>query len=72
MDGPHDSIIRERLERLEEAHLFADRAAEELNRAVLDLAERVDAIAKRLSALENRLDAIADDDEQDEAKPAQD
>lgn len=44
-----------RLDRLEEAQLFADRANEELNSGLLNLARRLEETMSRLSRLEGRL-----------------
>lgn len=44
-----------RLERLEEAQLYAERANEELNSALIDLARRLDEATSRLNRLEGKL-----------------
>lgn len=59
-----DEELRRRVERLEEAHLYADRAVEELNRSVLDLAQRLEGAIKRVTALERRLEAGEEGEEE--------
>ncbi|MBX3361763.1 MAG: SlyX family protein [Phycisphaeraceae bacterium] len=45
-----------RLTRLEESLAYADRAAEEAGRQILDLYRRLDALSRRLEAIEKRLE----------------
>ncbi len=46
-----------RLTRLEESLAYADRAAEEAGRQILDLYRRLDAVTRRMEAIEKRLEA---------------
>jgi hypothetical protein len=48
-----------RLTRLEESLAYADRAAEEAGRQVVDLYRRLDLLARRVESLEMRLEAAA-------------
>ncbi len=52
---PEGSNPASRLERLEEAQLYAERANEELNSALIDLARRLEETMARLNRLEGRL-----------------
>ncbi len=52
---PNDPVHHARLERLEEAQLYAERANEELNAALIDLARRLDETMSRLKRLEGKL-----------------
>lgn len=51
-----------RLARLEEAQLYAERANEELNSALLDLARRLEATMTRLNRLEGKLSNLLGSD----------
>lgn len=52
---PEGSNPASRLERLEEAQLYAERANEELNSALIDLARRLEETMSRLKRLEGKL-----------------
>jgi len=51
---PHDPI-----QKLQESQLFAERRCEELNEAVLDLADQLTRVVARIGSLESRLVEIA-------------
>lgn len=50
-------LDQSRLTRLEESLAYADRAAEEAGRQVVDIYRRLDLLARRIEALEKRLEA---------------
>lgn len=58
----------ERLQRMEEAQAFTERAVEELSETVLDAFDRIDALVRRIAALEARLEQVEIDGEAEEGE----
>lgn len=52
------SGLNARLERLEEAVLFAERSGEQLSESLADLSRRLEAVTQRLARLEDRLGRV--------------
>lgn len=65
-----DPELAKRIERLEDAQAFGDRAAEQFSEQLIEVFERIDALDRRLQGLETRLRALDDEDHAAESDPA--
>lgn len=66
-----DPELAKRIERLEDAQAFGDRAAEQFSEQLIEVFERIDALDRRLQGLETRLRALDDEDHAAESEPAE-
>lgn len=58
-----DPEITKRIERLEDAQVFGDRATEQLSEQLIEVFGRIEALDRRLQGLESRLQALGDDED---------
>ncbi len=66
-----DPELAKRIERLEDAQAFGDRAADQFSEQLIEVFERIDALDRRLQGLETRLRALDDEDHAAESEPAE-